>query len=139
MIGVNEYHHGLLFPATVSLLAVYLCGCRADVVNTNDGGNNNTAVNQQVTGGPCEYRHYPGAVTVREVRASSWGDEVVTVEFDADGYAPEKRFSQDVTLPRERAEKKGLAVGKKFRAEARFIEHGACNPGPYLSEPEERR
>lgn len=134
----------LLLLAAVSLLTGCADGNRVNVVNTNDDGKAGiTARNQQVTGGPCQYRDYPGAVTVKEVRASAGGDEVVTVEFDADasGAAPQpaQHFSRDVPLSREQAARVGVAAGKKYRASAGYITRGTCNPGPYLARPDDWR
>lgn len=142
MTGLKNICRSLMLLAGVSLLACHTFGSRVKVVNTNGGDSSNgrTTGNQQVTGGPCQYKQYPGTVTVREVHASPAGDEVVTVEFEPDAGARwilTQRLIKEYQFPREKAEQKGFAVGKKFRAEARFIEHGTCSPGPYLAEPEE--
>lgn len=130
------------FLAAVLLLPGCADGKRVNVVNTNDDGKAGIAAkNQQVTGGPCQYRDYPGAVNVKEVRASAGGDEMVTVEFDADasGAAPQpaRHFSRDMTLSREQAARMGVAAGKKYRASASYITQGTCDPGPYLARPDE--
>ena len=131
--AVNPMHKWVRFFGVMSLLASHTAGCGVKVATNDDSQTND----RQVVG-RCHYDDYPGTVTIKEVRAPAQvgGEEVVTVEFDPDGGesapSPVQHFRREMSLPREKAEKRGLAVGQKFRATASYSAEGPCQPGPYL-------
>ena len=95
------------------------------------------------TGGGCRYKDYEGIITIEEVHRQSdktsapeSSDEKLFIfyRFKADAEAPNQvsNFSGNMELTRQQIEQKEIKIGRQFRAKAGYIEHGTCNPGPYL-------
>jgi len=92
---------------------------------------------------PCEYKDYAGVITIEDIRRSMTSapesaDEkfIVFHTFKADAEAPHEvgNFPKQMLLTRREIDQKGVAIGKQFRAKAKYIVRGTCNPGPYLDE-----
>ncbi len=97
---------------------------------------------------PCEYKDYEGVITIEDISRSMTSapesaDEkfIVFHTFKADAEAPREvgNFPKQVLLTQKEIDQKGVVVGKKFRAKAKYIVRGTCNPDPDLDEFEKWR
>lgn len=95
-------------------------------------------------GGGCAYKDYEGVIIIKDIRpladersAARNPDEQLFVSYifrasAPDAPAPVGNFSGETHLTGRDIEQKAITIGKQFRGKAKYIEHGSCNPGPYL-------
>jgi len=101
-------------------------------------------------GGGCRYKDYEGVITIEDIRRQSdetsapeSPDEKLFIFYkfkaDADAPPPVGNFSGETQLTRQAIDQKEIKINRQFRAKAKYIERGTCNPGPYLEEFEKWR